>query len=506
MMGRMSTVLLGTALVAGLSASAGAASSSKDAAPLQAEVHAAEQALAEAEATLLAARARASGAGGSSVASMPKPEPLTEPLLFMDLQDGEDPWGLMWAEASTLAPDAKYRPPPLPYDSGATVVSVLPARDFNVSGEYELYASNTTGWEPLAEPDSDSGEPEPEPEPQLERVRSGPKYPECGRENTCPVSLLRYTTKDFLHYSPPHMSLRIPDDPIMSGGTPTVKSIARNDDTGLYVLFACYMGSCSHTFTSMTEGMDWTLCNITGVVSPDKDDLNLIFNQGHFVDMQIVWQTWAMKYCDNGGCNRRRVISAKTSENGADWSEDLGLHTPDTLDPPELQFYRIRPFYVGNTTRLAAHVLQYAPSPSQAQLGVKYGRQPSMCKDDVPPQGQGAECHGPHLYEEWWVGPASGRAVDTAGWRRPYRHTHAAPHDAFLMAPPVSFDDRLLWIGSTGSAYSLPSYRVAGIYAPANGEFNTKSFAYPAGGLYVNAVATWHGDTVTGGCDEGCNA
>ena len=30
--------------------------------------------------------------------------------------------------------------------------------------------------------------------------------------------------------------------------------------------------------------------------------------------------------------------------------------------------------------------------------------------------------------------------------------------------------------------------------------------AYPAGGLYVNAAATWQGDTVTGGCDEGCNA
>ena len=31
-------------------------------------------------------------------------------------------------------------------------------------------------------------------------------------------------------------------------------------------------------------------------------------------------------------------------------------------------------------------------------------------------------------------------------------------------------------VSRTGSAYSLPSYRIAGIYAPANGEFNTKSF------------------------------
>ena len=151
-------------------------------------------------------------------------------------------------------------------------------------------------------------------------------------------------------------------------------------------------------------------------------------------------------------------------------------------------------------------MLQYAPSPSQAQLGSRYGRQPSMCGDEVPPQGQGAMCHAPHLYEEWWVGPASGRAVDVAGWRRPYRRTHAAPHDAFLMAPPVPFNDRLLWLGSTGSVYSLPMFRIAGIYAPANGEFNTGVFTYPAAGVFVNAEATWKGETATGGCDEGCNA
>ena len=118
----------------------------------------------------------------------------------------------------------------------------------------------------------------------------------------------------------------------------------------------------------------------------DKDDLNIIFNDGHFVDMQIVWQTWAMKYCDNGGetlsptrppanpltqpavrvaigCNRRRVISAKTSENGADWSSDFGLHTPDAaMDPPELQFYRIRPFYIGERSLLP---FPNSPSPSR---------------------------------------------------------------------------------------------------------------------------------------------
>lgn len=74
------------------------------------------------------------------------------------------------------------------------------------------------------------------------------------------------------------------------------------------------------------------------------------------------------------------------------------------------------------------------------------------------------------------------------------------------MAPPVPFNDRLLWIGSTGSVFSLPLYHIAGVYAPANAEFNTGVFSYPAVGLYVNADAEWQGGTVTGGCDEGCNA
>lgn len=54
------------------------------------------------------------------------------------------------------------------------------------------------------------------------------------------------------------------------------------------------------------------------------------------------------------------------------------------------------------------------------------------------------------MYEEWWVGPTNGNAADTTSWRRPFRRTHAAPHDAFLMAPPIPFHDELLWIGSTG--------------------------------------------------------
>ena len=37
----------------------------------------------------------------------------------------------------------------------------------------------------------------------------------------------------------------------------------------------------------------------------------------------------------------------------------------------------------------------------------------------------------------------------------------------------------------------MPLYRVAGIRAPANGEFSTRSFVMPAAGLWLNADAHW---------------
>ena len=79
------------------------------------------------------------------------------------------------------------------------------------------------------------------------------------------------------------------------------------------------------------------------------------------------------------------------------------------------------------------------------------------------------------------------------------------------MAPPVPHAEQLLWVGSTGSVYTLPMYRIAGIYAPANGEFSSPVLTVPTEPLWVNANVSWHGQLKTTfegvrGCDEGCAA
>ena len=203
----------------------------------------------------------------------------------------------------------------------------------------------------------------------------------------------------------------------------------------------------------------------------------------------------------------------RTSTDGVKWTNDWGclddpqtsehchkfnlsaMVAPDKEDPPDLEFYRIRPFLLGASGRLVAHVLDYAPSPAAVVHVPGYGRQPLWdCNKD-------GCCHGPHMYEEWWLGPSSGDPRAMSEWRRPFRDTPAAPHDAWIMAQPVTFEDMHVWVAD-GKVYGLPLYRLAGIHSPANGEFSSPAFAMPDRDLMLNADALWSGGNGVGGADE----
>jgi len=153
---------------------------------------------------------------------------------------------------------------------------------------FEIYCSNQTTYEPLP---TESADP-------LER----------GSSMISNSSLLRYTTRDFRTYSEPHVACSIP------GGV-DFKSIARDDASGRYAMVVHY-NRASFTLVSDDAGLNFRQLpsgDIPGGHYGDKDDLNLIYNKGRFVDMQIVYQEWPLRYCDNAGCDRRRIISAKTS-------------------------------------------------------------------------------------------------------------------------------------------------------------------------------------------------
>ena len=68
------------------------------------------------------------------------------PMLFMDTEDTADGWGLMEPQASSVQPNAAYRPPPLPYQLGSLVISVMESA--SRPGSWEVYAPGS--WEVYA--------------------------------------------------------------------------------------------------------------------------------------------------------------------------------------------------------------------------------------------------------------------------------------------------------------------------------------------------------------------
>lgn len=389
------------------------------------------------------------------------PPPAMPTMLFMSPVDVVRPWGLIQPRAQPVVRCANLSSPPV--DTPLAAFNVL--RGNEPTGEIEAY----------------------------------------GLHNGKAGGLVRYTTTDFKTWSQ-----AVVLDLLAAAGKHCCegKSIARDDATYTYVFLAWQAGYGGHSFVSR-NGLNWTK---TAAQIKAHDDANIIFTNGRFVDMQILKQKYEKRYCDNAGCDARRVISAITSLNGLSWSavNNSNVRVPDELDPPELEFYRIRPFLLSGSTRLMAHVLHYAPSPEVLKLVShnRYGMNPTICH-----KGNATQCHGPHIYDEWWVLPRNADAADVQQWHRPFRNTRAGPRDVPLMAPPVlspAFPGQHIFLDNH-SVYTVPQFRIGGLYAPANAEFSTQSFPGSAvAGLWINVNAKW---VMTGkdmthgfGCDEGCAA
>jgi len=454
------------------------------------------------------------------------------PLLFMDSADLVQPWGKILPQGSALKQVNTLQPPPENYTAGATIFAAfeITATPSSSAREYEIFVAVGRPGEPILGEDS----------------------PASAIEG---VEIKRYTTQDFSRWSEGVTVLDLPNgwkpDALPGendGSIWTAKSMDRDPASGVYLMFAAY-GSAAYAFTATRPSQPGDFKPLTTPSNAvarrrkgpggtekgmfhDHDDTNVIFWNNSWVDMQIMYENLTTtgvdynkgrkKYCDNIGTELRRVVTVRTSSDGSVWSQDAGcLDTPQTSehckafdtsqmitadreDPPELEFYRIRPFYVGTgaARRLMAHVLDYAPSPQEVVYSEGYGRQPLWyCKDRC--------CHGPHMFEELWVGPASGDPTDMAGWRRPYRDTRFAPHDIWLMAQPLDFNQSHIWVDN-GRVWSVPQHRLGGVYAPANGEFSTQTFSMPGDGpLWIDAQAKWEGGNHVGvpeGADEGQQA
>eukprot|EP00038_Savillea_parva_P029787 m.73470 g.73470 ORF g.73470 m.73470 type:complete len:615 (-) comp8840_c0_seq1:262-2106(-) len=444
------------------------------------------------------------------------------PMLFMDLNDIASepaPWGKLLPRANTLSPQPQFSPPACNWSGGDTVFAAFEVLDS--PGTYEIFVAVGRPGEPYRQP---------------LHTMQGPS----GDGDTPGVKIQRYTTTDFKTWDGPTTVLFLPDGSGSQhlgfhpddGDIWTAKSMDRNPQTGEYLMFASY-GSSAHTFKAVRPTSANAFVPTTGSLEggnfKDHDDCNVFFQQstGEWVDMQIMYELYdavgldpakIKKYCDNVSNDTRRVVSVRTSTDGTNWTKDWGC--ADAIqkdehcstfnvtalvgpcdcadDPPDLEFYRIRAFTLGASGRVAAHALNYVPSPRAVVYTPGYGRQPLWyCSEGC--------CHGPHSYEEWWIGPPSGLVTDMSAWRRSHKDTHAVSHDIWLMAQPVTTDTQHIWVDS-GSVFALDLYRLAGIYSPGNGEFSTPVFDMPSTPMWVNADVAWYGGNYVGGADEGHQA
>jgi hypothetical protein len=419
------------------------------------------------------------------------------------------------------------------------------------------------------------------------------------------------TTVDFRTLSVAVKVDTLPDGSNKSGiiaACEAVKSIGRSDDGHSYVMLQfCRQTHKKHitsgglralVATDPTKPFAFRPSDPDVFAYHDHDSQHLIFDSERqlWIASQILLQNYttpgfdpadpskqSLKYCDNVGCLFRRVLSTRTSADGYRWSNSsacnswfdsttnycnasggwnaAGMLVPDPLvDPPEQEIYSVKMFWVGkagtSNRRLAAHALLYAPAP-YTDLGDFYGLLNKTGQVAICNWTAGlAECHGPFMYTERWIGPnafgssarthrtktqiTNGDPTHLSDWHRPFRRqTDLGPIDNSLTIGPVVWsnssnssggkvdaENYLVWpmlqspvptieqrFGSKSAHHirlmGLPSGRLSGLYAPANAEFTTASFAWPAlpaKGLTLNADIRWYRPPPQLTCNQGCQA
>ena len=162
------------------------------------------------------------------------------------------------------------------------------------------------------------------------------------------------------------------------------------------------------------------------------------------------------------------------------------VFSPPWLPRPSLAFSGYRPIIPVHAPHVVVH-----PRPTRTEQTPK----PQPLPTPAPPEKTSNKSVDvdPHWYTghtEQHESPVfAAGPEDFAGWQRPFKRFRAAPHDVWLMSQPVVHNNQHVWVSDTG-VYTLPLYRISGMYAPANAEFSTQSFAVPATGLAGTATST----------------
>jgi hypothetical protein len=247
-------------------------------------------------------------------------------------------------------------------------------------------------------------------------------------------------------------------------------NIVRRPTNGALFWFS-WAPSSLHVFRS-DNGTEWQL--LTEKAYGDHDAMCVTWHppSGAFVNYQHTLEAYDKRYPDNIG-KYRRIMSFRRSTDGVKWDAfsppflqgELNWK-PDHEDPVDLEFYRCVVFPCQG--RYAMLLLDYMPHPPEAN------------------PRRATTKHSSRYMTEWAI------SLDGIDWKRPFRETDVVEQSIWTAVQgPLIRDGQLLFYSSIGQIATLPEDRIFYVACRSNGEFTTRPFTMPSGGLALNAYARY---------------
>jgi len=216
-------------------------------------------------------------------------------------------------------------------------------------------------------------------------------------------------------------------------------------------------GPAGGMLAASLDGVHWQKDPPAAVFTEHNDAFSLLKKDGKYLLYQTMLEDWPDKPYPDNLDKKRRVQSLRESYDLLTWTPQKPLLRPDAEDPPETEFYLMKPFAYGG--RYAALLFKYFADPNAPNK------------------------HSAKYAHELIV------SADARAWVRPFRSVDLG---VWTYADPFMDQGQLCFVYGKDSAIDLACYRKDGLTAAAAeepGQFTTKTFSAPSGKCFANLDA-----------------
>ncbi len=206
------------------------------------------------------------------------------------------------------------------------------------------------------------------------------------------------------------------------------------------------------------KGTDWSPVAENPVFSGGSGIFSLLAREEGYDVYQTVLVPWPDKPHPDLVGRQRRVIARRSSAHLLEWTLPEQMLQPDDRDPPNTEFYAMRPFF--HEGRCLALLLKYWADPARpGQLSRKLATELMVSSD--------------------------GRQ-----WERPFRD---ADLGIWSFAEPYPSGNRRMFLVARNRSLEQAAYRtrrLTGVVSHASGRFVTPPFSVPGSPVYLDADAS----------------